>query len=158
MSYKRKASRPPLYVTKSYKRPRYTQTTTTRVVQAAAARRFNRTRYWKRRNLATMGFLGIEKKFYDSFLYNLCIIINDNWFKDRDNLWNLAGLISKIPGQTNDKLKCTYCAILYTKLKRFNSNAAQLEFNDWLDGGKSSKYNSKLNISKLKSIAGGCNP
>ena len=98
----------------------------------------------------------IENKKYDPFLFDLCTIINDNWFKDRDNLWKLAGLLSKIPGEDKTKMKRTYCAILYTKLKRFDSNSAQLEFDDWING-KSSKYPSKLTISELKKIAGGCN-
>lgn len=69
--YKRKASRPPLYAPAGYKRPRYASIpsrTTTTVVRTAARRKFNRTRYYKQRNLATLGFLGIERKFYDTFL------------------------------------------------------------------------------------------
>lgn len=95
----------------------------------------------------------MENKRYDPFLYELCTIISDNWFKQRDNLWKLAGLCYTTPGESLSSMRRTYCAILYTKLKRFDSKEAKDQFNSW----ENSKYHCKLTVRELKSIAAGCN-
>ena len=95
----------------------------------------------------------IESKRYDQHLFDLCAIIHQNWFKQRDNLWKLAGLCYTTPGESTSLMRRTYCAILYTKLKRFSIKDACNEFDLWKD----SKYHCKLTITELKRIAGGCN-
>lgn len=70
--YKRKASRPPLYVQASFKRPRYANLPAPQYARAplvqVARRRNTFRRSLRKRNLATLGFLGIERKFYDTSL------------------------------------------------------------------------------------------
>lgn len=87
---------------------------------------------------------------HDSFMYDLCIIISQNWFKQRENLWQLAGVCYQMPEDRELMLR-TYCQILTKKLHRFDVDEATSTFNSWKD----SKYPCKLTILTLKSIAAG---
>lgn len=52
------------YVKRTFRGPAPPRSTTT-IIQSQVRRRMSRSRWLKRRNLTTMGFLGIEKKFVD---------------------------------------------------------------------------------------------
>ncbi|GMF47699.1 unnamed protein product [Phytophthora fragariaefolia] len=97
-------------------------------------------------------FLLLQSKDYDAYLFDLCSLINENWFKDRDNIWNFTRMVYQMQGDATMNRQ-TYAAILANKFgKHFNESVAMTQYDS---EGRETKYPVKVSISKLKAIAGG---
>lgn len=97
----------------------------------------------------------IERKDYDESLYELCTMITPSWFNKGDNLiWNLAGMLNRMPHSDYDLMGRTYVCILKTLYgDRFSDKTCLKDFKSW----DNSKYQPTINMTKLKNVAGGCN-
>ncbi|GMF28196.1 unnamed protein product [Phytophthora fragariaefolia] len=83
----------------------------------------------------------LQSKDYDAYLFDLCSLINENWFKDRDNIWNFTRMVCQMQGDATMNRQ-TYAAILANKFgKHFNESVAMTQYDS---EGPETKYPIKL--------------
>lgn len=102
----------------------------------------------------------INTELYNIELFELLKLINEKFYKNADNLFQLAGFVYtyKSLGDINNRYK-TYILICREKLTNFNKNECKTIFDDWYNNKNevSVKFKCTLTLKLLKQLAGGNN-
>ncbi|KAE9342987.1 hypothetical protein PF008_g9899 [Phytophthora fragariae] len=98
--------------------------------------------------------LVFKSKDYDEYLYDLCSLINETWFRDSTNMWKFTRTVYHMQGDSM-LYRRTFAAVLASKFgKHFDDTRAMIDYDRI---GSDTKYKDQGSITTLKSVAGGSN-